>query len=42
MQSKLSDLVNNYQELIIKNAKNAWKEKKLDQNANLLVLKIID
>ena len=28
--------------LIIKIAKNAWKEKKLDQNVNLLGLRIID
>ena len=28
--------------LIIKIAKNAWKEKKLDQNVDLLGLKIID
>ena len=29
------------QKLIIKIAKNAWKEEKLDQNVNLLGLKII-
>ena len=31
-----------YQKLIIKIVKNVWKEKKLGQNVNLLVLKIID
>ena len=42
MQSKLSDLGNNFSEIIIKIAKNAWKEKKLDQSVNLLGLNIID
>ena len=42
MQSKLSDLADTYQTLIIKIEKNAWKEKKSDQNANLLDLRIID
>ena len=42
MQSKLSDLGNNLSEIIIKIAKNAWKEKKLDQSVNLLGLNIID
>ena len=40
MQSKLSDLAD--QKLIIKIVKAVWKEIKLDQNMNLLDLKIID
>ena len=43
MRSKLSDLTDNLAyKLIIKIAKNAWKEKKLDQSVNLLGLRIID
>ena len=42
MSSKLSDLVDNLIILIIKIAKNTWKEKILDKNVNLLDLEIID
>ena len=42
MQSKLSDLGNNLSEINNKECKNAWKKIELDQNVNLLVLKIID
>ena len=31
-----------YHEFMIKNAKNAWQEKKLGRNVNLLDTKIID
>ena len=42
MQSKLSDLADNLSEINNKNSKKLWKEKKLDQNGNLLGLRIID
>ena len=42
MPSKLSDLVDNYLKLIIRIVKHAWREKIPNQNASLLVLKIID
>ena len=42
MESKLLDLASNLSEVNKKIAKNPWKEKKLDQNANLLGLRIIN
>ena len=41
MQSKLSDIVDNLSEINNKDCKNVWKDKKLDQNVNLLDLRII-
>ena len=42
MSGTLSDLFDNLSEINDKDCKNAWKEKILDQNVNLLGLKIID
>ena len=41
MQSKLSDLVDNLAEINDKECKKCMERKKLDQNANLLGLKIM-
>ena len=42
MPSKLSDLVDNLSEINNKGCKYAWREKISNQNASLLILKIID
>ena len=42
MQSKLSDLVDNLSEINDKECKKCMEIKELDQNANLLGLRIID
>ena len=42
MQSKLSDLADNLSEINSKDRKKCMERKKLDQNVNLSVLKIID
>ena len=42
MSTSLSNLVDNFSEILKKNANRAWKEKKIDQNVILSGLKIID